>query len=99
MIDLTRSPYSPVGLLTVLHFDHANSRPKKPRWRCKCVCGNIVSHLGQSIRKEAVYSCGCQRRPKVSGTKKSPKNHPWGYDTRYLDKYLRIPWVRAWVKT
>lgn len=94
MIDLTKKPYSPVGLLTVIGFDHANSVPGKPKWRCECQCGEIVSHLGNSIRKKLIYSCGCTRRPKDQWTREPTyyEKKPYGYATRHLDQYLRMAW-------
>ena len=97
MIDLTKKPYSPVGLLTVIGFDQANSVPGKPKWRCECDCGAIVSHLGNSIRKKMVYSCGCVRRPKDQWTREPTyyEKKPYGYATRHLTRILSIPWGRT----
>lgn len=100
MIDLTDRV---VGMLTVIRFDEARSRPGGSRWVCECECGNRVSHLGHSIRKAIVFSCGCKRRPNGTSTDgtstEKRKSHydklRWGASTQHLDRLLRISWGKV----
>jgi hypothetical protein len=48
------------GYLTVLSFD-GKAKSSKLRWLCKCQCGNVISVIGQSLRRGATVSCGCYK--------------------------------------
>lgn len=37
-----------------------NIKSSHTYWRCKCICGNIKSILGNSLLSEATKSCGCK---------------------------------------
>lgn len=55
-IDLTNKKF---GNLTVLERCLKNNQQNKPRWICKCECGNIVIVDGSSLRQGLTQSCGC----------------------------------------
>lgn len=60
-IDLSGRRY---GYLTVIErvTDKVyKSGRKKPRYLCRCDCGNIVSVVGESLRNGTTKSCGCHR--------------------------------------
>jgi hypothetical protein len=53
-IDLTGNRY---GRLTVLHY--VEKKSFRPRWLCKCDCGNIKETYGFSLKSGDTQSCGC----------------------------------------
>ena len=49
--------------LTVLARAGSTARsPRRPLWRCLCVCGNEVTVLAASLRDGRTRSCGCLHR-------------------------------------
>lgn len=56
LVDLTGKTF---GKLTVLRRDDVNNSQNKPKWICKCECGNIVSIDGSSLKMNKTKSCGC----------------------------------------
>lgn len=50
--------------LTVIERDYEyEQRLKTPRscWKCRCICGKIVSVAGGDLTRPRHHSCGCQR--------------------------------------
>lgn len=75
-IDLTGQRF---GKLTVLKFDETSAEPGMlTRWICKCDCGNIVSRLAITLKKNSRHTCGkCEscKPTKHGAAKKGHKNH------------------------
>ena len=47
-----------------------NDKRFKSRWVCECICGNIVTVLGEAVRRGTTQSCGCYKidmHPKTHG--------------------------------
>lgn len=38
-------------------------------WKCKCVCGNVVSVIGCHLRDGSSTNCGCLKGEKISSAK------------------------------
>lgn len=55
VIDLTGRKY---GRLTVLGFDHKNSK-RVYFWKCRCECGKDVVIAGYNLKSGNTKSCGC----------------------------------------
>ena len=75
--DITGNRY---GRLVVLYRD--KKKPgEKPRWVCKCDCGNIVSVFGYHLKRGCTKSCGCYRsehsreQHKTHGLSRSSNRH------------------------
>lgn len=49
------------GRLTVIHFDHMNSRHEST-WLCQCDCGNETVVTRNSLLRGVTKSCGCYKR-------------------------------------
>ena len=47
------------GRLLVLERSKNNTNSNKPKWICKCDCGNIVEKSGNSLTNGKTKSCGC----------------------------------------
>lgn len=50
------------GLLTVLERDYAYEQTlpfKRPSWKCRCQCGNIVTRKAINLKTAKLPSCGC----------------------------------------
>lgn len=43
------------------YIDHPLIKNKRPRWICRCECGNRVSISGEDLRSGKVISCGCAK--------------------------------------
>ena len=56
LIDLTGLQF---GKLTVIKRAEKNTSNNKPRWECKCECGNYVTVAGSHLRSGHTKSCGC----------------------------------------
>ena len=59
LIDLTGMVF---GRLTVIERDEDYISPKgehNTKWKCQCICGNIVSVLGRSLKDKITKSCVC----------------------------------------
>lgn len=52
--------------LEVLRRD-TDSEKGKPKWICRCKCGNIISAYGTNLTGGRTKSCGCA---KIKGTQK-----------------------------
>ena len=58
----------PNSRLTVEYEDltyyiaHPLIKNKRPRWMCRCECGNHVSVSGEDLRSGKVISCGCAKK-------------------------------------
>ena len=64
LIDLTGKTF---GRLTVIKRHPQNTKDNKPRWICKCECGNDnVIVQGGHLRSGHTISCGCYHK-KISG--------------------------------
>lgn len=59
LIDLTGKRY---GRLIVLKRAKDNDCHNKPRWLCKCDCGNVLEVSGASLKSGNTKSCGCLNR-------------------------------------
>ena len=74
IIDMTGKK---VGRLTVLERAGSYVTPEMGKyvatWKCKCECGNICIVRGDSLRREAVRSCGCLRKETFRENKKKRK--------------------------
>lgn len=61
------------GKLTVMERAKNNTNQNKPKWICKCDCGNTITVSGGSLKKKNTRSCGCLYKelvgPKSSGWK------------------------------
>lgn len=51
--------------LTVLEFSHIVGG--FAYWKCQCVCGNLITVRGTSLRNSHSRSCGCLQKAMVSG--------------------------------
>ena len=68
-----------VGRLEVIGFDHIKESPKTGRresmWKCRCSCGNEIvvagSNLTYMYKKGQNTSCGCAKRERAAGLKKT----------------------------
>jgi hypothetical protein len=49
------------GRLVVLKRD-GRDKHHKVTWLCKCDCGELITTLGQSLKRAQTASCGCLRR-------------------------------------
>lgn len=60
LIDLTGQTF---GYLTVLSRSPLSGKKGDAKWICECQCGNIVTVLGNNLRRkrEATISCGCKK--------------------------------------
>lgn len=58
LIDLTGQKF---GYLTVIERDK-DKQDREVNWKCRCICGNIISTRGTSLRKGLTKSCGCQKK-------------------------------------
>ena len=47
------------GRLTVIKRAEQNTSDNKPRWECKCSCGNYITVAGGHLRSGHTQSCGC----------------------------------------
>ena len=56
-IDLTGQKF---GYLTVIERDK-DKQDCCVNWKCRCVCGNIISTRGTTLRRGQAKSCGCKR--------------------------------------
>ena len=63
LIDLTGKQF---GDLTVIKRSDTNTKGGKPRWVCKCKCGNIKTVDGTELRRGSVRSCGCLTNKLIS---------------------------------
>jgi hypothetical protein len=54
------------GLLTVVKRLGASPRPK---WLCRCDCGNLTVKDGSRLRRGNVKSCGCATRAMISAAR------------------------------
>jgi hypothetical protein len=57
-IDLTGKVF---GRLTVLGRNPQNHK-RGARWDCQCVCGKLLTVIGESLRSGNTCSCGCWRK-------------------------------------
>lgn len=55
-VDLTNQRF---GKLVVLKRYLENTQQNKPRWFCKCDCGNFIIVNGESLKHGYTQSCGC----------------------------------------
>lgn len=67
LIDETGHIY---GRLTVLYRDKKNDTDNKPKWICKCNCGNITSVSGKALRQGRTKSCGCLNNERIGNLNK-----------------------------
>ena len=61
LIDLTGQQF---GRLVVLKRAETSEK-SKPKWLCRCECGNEVTVIGHSLRSGITRSCGCLRNENV----------------------------------
>ena len=59
LIDLTGKKFE---RLTVIKRAKENTSDNKPRWDCKCDCGNEVTVAGSHLRNGHTKSCGCLQK-------------------------------------
>lgn len=59
LIDLTGRIF---GRLTVIGKSAVQDRLRRPKWLCKCECGNSSDVMGEKLRKGRTKSCGCLQR-------------------------------------
>lgn len=93
-MDLTGQSY---GRLTVLR--RGDSRPQgggKPRWVCKCECGNVVTIPAARLRGGSNKSCGCFRRDRAGRLyrthgKSKTSQYTMFYDARKRAASLSLP--------
>ena len=67
--DITGQTYN---RLTVLRRAEENTKQGKPRWVCRCICGNIKTVTGSHLKNGSVASCGCLHKD-VRGS----RHHLW----------------------
>lgn len=75
LIDLTGQRF---GRLTVIERSDDYIVPSgqhKPRWLCKCDCGNEVVVWGMSLRNEGTRSCGCLNSELTAERNKNRKKY------------------------
>lgn len=48
----------------LLVVERSPNKGKKACWRCKCICGNMITASGDDLRRGDTRSCGCLRREK-----------------------------------
>ena len=72
------------GRLTVVSRDSADKHGK-PKWRCLCECGAVISALGHSLKRGRVKSCGCLRRESARRNDTANKPHGVKYDRSVKD--------------
>lgn len=63
--DLTGKTF---GYLTVLYRVKNNGKTRGAKWRCQCLCGNLVDVLASNLKKQHTLSCGCLQKEKTSIT-------------------------------
>lgn len=51
---------------TVLGLDEERSKPRRPYWRCRCICGTAGSHRSDTLKSGGSRGCGC-RKAKETG--------------------------------
>ena len=71
-------PGEKFGRLTVIDRDYereeylrANGKRRRPYYKCKCECGNIISVIVYSILNNNTKSCGCLKNEQVAERGKS----------------------------
>ena len=80
LIDLTGQKFH---RLTVLRRSENNTSQGKPKWICRCDCGNIVEVGGYELKSGNTKSCGCWNRESTHdrfykhGMKKSRLYYVW----------------------
>ena len=55
-IDLTEQTF---GRLTVIEEVSERTKSKKIRWKCVCICKNIIIVVGSHLKSGHTKSCGC----------------------------------------
>jgi len=55
--------------LTVIDRNTENTKSKKSRWNCKCICGKECVVRGSNLKSGKTKSCGCLRLLKLEGSK------------------------------
>lgn len=59
--------------LTVLEFDKiklSERNNSQYMWKCKCICGKIVSVLKSNLERGSIKSCGCRKSENISIARK-----------------------------
>ena len=65
-IDLTGNTY---GRLTVIKYSGYSLTPKgvkRPKWECRCSCGNTIIVCGNDLKSGHTVSCGCYKKEQTS---------------------------------
>lgn len=60
-IDMTGQDYGRLHVLYRIHED-SPSADRRPKWVCKCACGETTIVIGANLRTGMTRSCGCLRR-------------------------------------
>lgn len=69
------------GRLTVIQKEE--SKRRRSRWLCRCVCGKEKVVLGSHLRRGAIKSCGCHR---LDLAKRRGENSPHWRGGRHYNK-------------
>ena len=98
LIDLAGEVF---GRLKVISRAH-NTSAGRPRWLCKCICGEYVTPRGADLRSTRTQSCGCLHRERsvAVGHLTGAKNGRSGALSRVVHGHKRngieSPTYRSW---
>lgn len=94
LIDLTGKRF---GRLTVVKRADDYVTPNgqhRPRWMCKCDCGNEAVVWGMSLRNKTTQSCGCLHRERFTRKKYNDfdlsGDYGIGYDCNGIEFYFDL---------
>lgn len=59
--------------LVVLYRSPQNNSSDKPRWMCRCDCGQTITVSGLLLRDGRTTSCGCRHREQLASFNRSKK--------------------------
>lgn len=69
VVDITNQRFGKLTVIKRVENSISKSGYQAARWLCKCDCGNEIVVRGNSIRSGHVTSCGCLRKPDLTGKK------------------------------
>lgn len=65
------------GFLVATEVDRHPRWKGKPRWRCRCICGNETFVVGNKLRSGETTSCGCEERAEDAVDVSRAPNRPY----------------------